>query len=145
MHGFWNFFDINFDRLHVSKHTDQCVRINSPEDFWKRPCSFFFIAFQSFSFFCRRYRYYTKRPSQLSATLGVMHSFWSWFTFCFWQVFQGRENSDWLAACWICRGLIFFCCTNTPYRFVIKVPRTGFVVAFVWDRTRSELVEKWQN
>ncbi len=33
MHGFWNFFDINFDRLHFSKHTDQCVRINSPEDF----------------------------------------------------------------------------------------------------------------
>jgi hypothetical protein len=33
MHGFLNFFDINFDRLHFSQHTDQCLRINSPEDF----------------------------------------------------------------------------------------------------------------
>ena len=33
MHGFWNFFVINFDRLHFSKHTDQCVRINPPKDF----------------------------------------------------------------------------------------------------------------
>jgi hypothetical protein len=33
MHGFLNFFDINFDRLHFSKHTDQCVRITPPEDF----------------------------------------------------------------------------------------------------------------
>jgi hypothetical protein len=32
IHGFWNFFDINFDsdRLHLSKYTDQCVRIKSP-------------------------------------------------------------------------------------------------------------------
>ena len=51
MHGFWNFFEINFDRLHFSKHIDQCVTITSPEDFWKRPRSFYFIAFQSFSFF----------------------------------------------------------------------------------------------
>ena len=33
IHGFLNFFDINFDRLHFSKYTDQCVRINFPEDF----------------------------------------------------------------------------------------------------------------
>ena len=33
IHGFWNFFVINFDRLHFSKHTDQCVRINPPKDF----------------------------------------------------------------------------------------------------------------
>ncbi len=33
MHGFWNFVDIKFDRLHFSKHTDQFLRINSPEDF----------------------------------------------------------------------------------------------------------------
>ncbi len=68
IHGFLNFFDINFDRLHFSKYTDQCVRINFPEDFWKRSSSFFFIAFQTFSSICRRYRYSTKRPSQLSAT-----------------------------------------------------------------------------
>ncbi len=33
IHGFWNFFDIKFDRLHFSKHTDQCVRIKSPKYF----------------------------------------------------------------------------------------------------------------
>ena len=33
VYGFLNFFDINFDRLHFSKHTDQCVRITPPEDF----------------------------------------------------------------------------------------------------------------
>ncbi len=27
------FFDISFDRLHFSKYTDQCVRINFPKDF----------------------------------------------------------------------------------------------------------------
>ena len=68
MHEKMNFFGINFGWLNISKNTIQCVGINPPKYFSKRPSSFCAISFQRFSFKRRRYRYCTALPSGIGAT-----------------------------------------------------------------------------
>ena len=70
MHEKMNFFgiSINFGWLNISKNTIQCVGINPPKYFSKRPSSFCAIVFQSFSFFSRRYRYCFSLRSEMCGT-----------------------------------------------------------------------------
>ena len=68
IHGKMNFFGIKFGWLNFSENTIQCVGISPPKYFLKRPSSFCAIAFQSFSFYSRRYRYCLARRCEMGAT-----------------------------------------------------------------------------
>ncbi len=77
---------------------------------------------------------FVRRTAVYKATIvfpvrvGVSHGFRFWFTFCFGLVFQGRKHSHWsLVRCALSvevfqvSRLKYVCCTNVPYRFIIKV------------------------